>query len=302
MTGRVISIGNAMVDVVAPVPRLPERGGDVLASDGRVEVGGGGFRALVAASSAGAEAVYAGRIGTGPSGDLVRTALATAGVATLLPPVPGQDTGFVVALLEPDGERTFATVRGAESADPLVADVEIRRGDHLHVHGYGLVEPARAAVVASFVTGLPSDVVVLLDPGPFGASAEPAALAELLSRVDWWSGNGAEARAATGVADPANAARRLSATVRRGAVVRLGERGCVLALRDEPPLLLRAPSVIAVDTIGAGDTHVGTFLALLATGVTPHEAAHRANAAAAHHVSARPNDGVRDERRSETGR
>lgn len=68
MTGRVVSTGNALVDVVATVPHLPERGSDVLAAGGRLEVGGGGYRALVAARAAGAEALFAGRIGTGPLG------------------------------------------------------------------------------------------------------------------------------------------------------------------------------------------------------------------------------------------
>jgi sugar/nucleoside kinase (ribokinase family) len=39
--------------------------------------------------------------------------------------------------------------------------------------------------------------------------------------------------------------------------------------------------VTAVDTTGAGDAHSGVFLAGLAAGLTPGEAARRANAAAA---------------------
>jgi sugar/nucleoside kinase (ribokinase family) len=39
--------------------------------------------------------------------------------------------------------------------------------------------------------------------------------------------------------------------------------------------------VTAVDTTGAGDAHSGVFLAGLAAGLTPAEAARRANAAAA---------------------
>jgi sugar/nucleoside kinase (ribokinase family) len=42
-----------------------------------------------------------------------------------------------------------------------------------------------------------------------------------------------------------------------------------------------APSVVAVDTTGAGDAHAGVFLAALADGLSPADAARRANAAAA---------------------
>lgn len=285
MTGRVVSLGNALVDVVAAVPHLPERGGDVLASGGRVEVGGGGFRALAAARAAGAEAVFGGRIGSGPYGDLVRAALQDLGVPAPLRPVAGVDSGFVLTAIEPDGERTFMTVPGAESAAPTLDGLAVRPGDVVHVHGYGLVAAGRGAALTAFVLGLPEDVLVLLDPGPFGADAEPEVLARLLPRVDWWSGNEAEARAATGLGDPAAAARLLAGTVRAGALVRQGAAGCLVAERGGEVVQLSAPRVVATDSNGAGDTHVGTFLAALLGGSPPVDAARAANEAAAVFVS-----------------
>ncbi len=100
MTGRFVTTGNALVDVVAAVPRLPERGDDVLAAGGGLEVGGGGFRALAAAREAGADVVFAGRVGTGPLGDLVRAALEGLGAPAPLPAVQGRDTGFALTALE----------------------------------------------------------------------------------------------------------------------------------------------------------------------------------------------------------
>ncbi|GAA4750098.1 PfkB family carbohydrate kinase [Amnibacterium soli] len=285
MTGRVVSTGNALVDVVAAVPHLPDRGSDVLATGGRLEVGGGGYRALVAARAAGAEALFAGRIGIGPLGDLVRAALRGAGIPAPLPPVPGSDSGFVLTSVEPDGERTFTTVPGAESTAPALEGFSIAAGDVVHVHGYGLVAPERGAPLVDFVLGLPADAVVLLDPGPFGADAPSVLLARLLPRIDWWSGNTDEARAATGLGDPAEAARLLAATARRGAVVRQGADGCLVALRGGEVAALPAPPVVAVDSNGAGDTHVGTFLAALAAGTAPLDAAAQANEAAARFVA-----------------
>lgn len=285
MTGRVVTIGNAMVDVIATVPHPPERGGDVLASRGRVEVGGGGFRAVVAARAAGAGTVYAGRIGTGVFGELVRSKLATLKIPAPLPPVAEGDTGFVLTTVEPDGERTFITVPGAESADPALGSFGVQPDDHLHVHGYGLVDAVRAAAVVAFVDGLPPEVVVLFDPGPFGADADPALLARLLARADWWSGTASEARSATGLGDPADAARLLAATVRRGAILRQGAAGCLLALRSRAPVAVPAEQVVAVDTTGAGDTHVGRFLAALTQEVDPVTATGLANEAAARFVA-----------------
>jgi sugar/nucleoside kinase (ribokinase family) len=287
MTGRFITTGNALVDVVATVPHLPDRGGDVLASGGRLEVGGGGFRALVAAHGAGADAVFAGRIGTGPFGDLVRSALVGLGVPAPLPAVEDRDTGFSIAAIEPDGERTFTTVPGAESAEPALEGLAAVPGDVVHVHGYGLVAPIRGDALAAFVERLRDGILVVLDPGPFGADADPSVLARVLPRTDWWSGNTAEARAASGLGDAEAAGRLLASTVRRGAVVRQGAEGCLVAVRGQAVVHLPAPAVDVVDTNGAGDTHVGVFAAALLRGLDPLAAARAANEAAARFVAGR---------------
>src|SRR3712207_8672426 len=60
-------------------------------------------------SRQGVAAAYAGGHGTGPWGDLVRTALARQGIAVLLAPVAHVDTGWTLALVEPSGERTFVS-------------------------------------------------------------------------------------------------------------------------------------------------------------------------------------------------
>ena len=280
MTGRVVTLGNAVVDVVARVETLPPAGGEVVA-DGGPEPGGGGLRVVLAARAAGAQAVFAGRIGSGPLGDSVRAALARAGVPVLLGPVQDQDTGAVLTFVHPDGERSFVTLPGAELADPALGDVRVDGGDLVHVSGYGLRGAERSAAIARFLAALPPEVPVLLDPGHVGARPEPA----LLDRVDWWSGSAVEASDATGLADPVAAAVALGPRFRRGAVVRLGADGCLLAAGQGAPLHLPAPSVRVSSTNGAGDTHVGAFLAALADGADPRSAAEAANAAAAAFVA-----------------
>ena len=71
---RLVHLGNVLVDVVAAVPAIPPRGGDVLASRMGAMVGGG-FNLMVAAVRHGAPVDYGGAHGTGPFGDLIRDAL-----------------------------------------------------------------------------------------------------------------------------------------------------------------------------------------------------------------------------------
>ena len=74
-------------------------------------------------------------------------------------------------------------------------------------------------------------------------------------------------------------------TVRVGAIVRQGAEGCLVALRGGAITHLPARRVVAVDSNGAGDTHVGASLAGLLRGLDPVEAARAANDAAAAFVS-----------------
>lgn len=66
-----------------------------------------------------------------------------------------------------------------------------------------------------------------------------------------------------------------------GVIVRLGADGCVVVAPGSEPLHVPGFVVEAQDSNGAGDAHVGAFLAALAAGRHPLDAARRANACAA---------------------
>jgi sugar/nucleoside kinase (ribokinase family) len=289
---RLVFAGEAIVDLLMWVPALPERGGDMLAGSTAVQVGGG-FNIMAAAARQGLPVVYAGGHGTGPWGDKVRAALAAEEIEVLRPPDPDADTGFDVALVEAGGERTFVTSLGAESlSQPGSWDaIPLWVGDVVYVSGYGLVPPDSGPVLGDWAAGLPPGVLLFLDPGPLVADIPEAVLDPVLSRCDWVSCNQREGALLAGASDPVEAARVLARrTGRVGVIVRAGPQGCVLALRVPGPRedqaglslgLIPAPAVVAVDTTGAGDAHSGVFLAGLAAGLAPAEAAWRANAAAA---------------------
>jgi sugar/nucleoside kinase (ribokinase family) len=291
---RLVFAGQALVDVVMRVPALPERGGDVFATSSEVTVGGG-FNVMAAAARQGLPVLYAGGHGTGPWGDLVRATLAAEGISILRPQDPARDTGFDVALVEPDGERTFATRLGAETLDGS-DDLPAGSDDMVYVSGYGLAAEGggeRGEDFGGQSFGTPPRISpacpapqLFIDPGPLVAQIPEEVLARVLAQCDWLSCNQREAALLTGTADPDEAARILLArTDHAGIIVRTGPAGCVLALRGEGIARIPAPIVEAIDTTGAGDTHAGVFIAALADGLPPAQAARRANAAAAFSVT-----------------
>jgi sugar/nucleoside kinase (ribokinase family) len=284
---RLVLVGSVIVDVVMIVDALPPVGGDALARRSMLAVGGGN-NVLTAAVRQGLPAVYGGRHGDGPFGDRVRAALAAEDVAVPLPTATGEDTGFCVALVDGTGERTFVTSAGAEAylTAAELDRLDVRDGDAVYLSGYDLAYPHGPAV-ARWVAALPAGIVVAFDPGPLVADIATDLLEPVLARTDWLSLNRREAHLLTGSDDPPTASAALAGRLAPGAgvVLRPGADGCLLRESDGAETPIPVPRVDAVDTNGAGDVHVGAFLAALSGGLDPIAACRRANAAAAFAVA-----------------
>ena len=283
---RLVLTGNVIVDLVLTVDRLPEPGGDTVASSSRITAGGA-WTVLVAARRAGLDVVFAGQYGTGPMGDVVRAALAASGAQVVQDGLADVDSGYCVALVDGTAERTFVTAAGAEGlltrAD--LDRVPVSADDLVHVSGYGLAHPVTAAALPGWLHDLPQATRVVTDPSPLVGGLDPAVLGPVLRRTDVLSANAREAGIITGRTGAAEAAAALVERVRPGGlvVVRDGAAGCWLAGPPVGDVPVRVPGfpVRAVDTTGAGDAHTGTLAHGLATGLRPEAAARRANAAAA---------------------
>ena len=283
---RLLHLGNVVVDIVVTVPALPERGGDVLASRAAAAAGGG-FNVMAAAARQGLRAAYAGAHGTGPFATLARAALAAEGIEVIQPARAGLDTGFVLAMVETGGERTFLTSRGAE-ATLTAADLERvspAAGDAIYLSGYGLVHDSNRAALLGWLARLGAGQVVFFDPGPLVGSIPAAALAAVLGRADWLACNAREAAILSGRADPWEAAAALAGragpAARPRVLVRTGPGGCLIARPGDEVVHVPGFPVGVVDTNGAGDAHSGAFIAALAAGAADAVAARSANAAAA---------------------
>ena len=276
---RLLHTGQVIVDLVMALDTLPATGGDVLAQSASFETGGG-FNVMAAARRNGLPVVYLGRHGNGRFGDLARAAMQAEGVEMALPASTDKDTGLCVSLTEATTERTFISHIGAEgdlSADDL-ARVTPQPGDYVYVSGYSLLLEGKAQALLDWVVALPREINVVFDPGPLVKAPESALMVALLPRIDIWTSNGPEALAFTGARTLADALGELKRHLPEGAllVVRDGPKGCWVNADHVPGFKVKA-----VDSNGAGDAHAGVFVAGLAAGLAPVQAARRANAAAA---------------------
>lgn len=298
---RIVSVGSVIIDMSLQVPAMPEPGGDVLASES-VLAAGGGFNLMYAAARQGARVAYAGGHGTGPRGRMAREALGQAGITALRGASRGADTGLCLTFVDAQAERTFVTVPGAEATRTprQLRALDLQPGDVVAMSGYDLAYPGAGPALASWVSGLPDRIAVLLDPGPLVAGI-PAALWERAARrADVLTVNEREARLLAGGPDVPDAPAQGSPVcgpaahheqirrrhrLRAGAllVIRHGAAGCTFSGGPGPAPVTAVPAmeVTATDTTGAGDTHTGVFLAGWVAGLTIPDALRRASVAAA---------------------
>ena len=167
--GRVVLMGQILVDLAVRGEALPAPGGDVWASDEGMHVGGG-FNALVAARRMGAQAVSLSPIGHGPYSLLIQQALQRAEITDAGPHIDGIDNGFCIAFTDQSGERTFISTRGAETRAPANAWADftatMRPGDVLYIDGYLMDHPANRQAAQGALEALPEGVQVILDVSP----------------------------------------------------------------------------------------------------------------------------------------
>ena len=273
MIERLVCLGSTLIDMVLDVPHLPERGADVLATQ-RGRAVGGSFNVMQAAVRLGLPTVYAGPHGTGPFGDLVRATLEDEGIGVVTTQNPDLDTGWTIALIEPDAERTFVTVTGADGiVEPeSLRAIEYHSGDAAYVSGYDLAYERAGRAIADHVAALRADVFVAFDPGPLAGEIAPDRLEPVVQRADLVSLNAREA----GILS--------LGSLRAGAVivVREGANGATVHRTGSDPIHVAAMHLNEVaNTSGAGDTHVGATLAGLSRGLGWPEAVLFANRAAA---------------------
>lgn len=185
-------------------------------------------------------------------------------------------------LLDQDGERTFIASDGAEGhvTSEALAQISFSGFDWTLLSGYALHYRNSRGALADWLLKEPSISRLVFDPAPIVGSLKQDDLRAALTRAEWVSANLHEAAILTGHSDPITAAKALAKDRTGGAIVRNGGTGCVVATAN---ICADIPSfrVQAIDTNGAGDTHVGSFIAHLSQTGDPERAARFANTAAA---------------------
>lgn len=276
---RLLFIGASVADVVLRVPALPEPGDDLVVREQTVRLGGCCCNACRAAMLAGtSECALFSPVGSGVWGDWVRAALAREGLTTPIPPVDDPN-GCCYCLVTPDGERSFLCHQGAEYRF-LPEWFDALAGDWDGVYLCGLeVELPTGGVILDWLERHPPRRLFFA-PGPRLCRIPPEKMARVMALRPVFHLSAVEATQFTRADDVPEAAARIRGLTDSPVIVTMGPEGAYVLTESGGTQVPGVPARV-VDTIGAGDAHIGAMMAAVAEGLPLTDAARRANRVAA---------------------
>lgn len=275
---KVLGVGNALVDVLVRLESdtylekmgLPKGSMQLIDEDGLMRIleairdydtflatGGSAANAICGLAKMGIEAGFIGKICDDYYGNFYKKDLQKNGVKTFLT-VDTITSGCAMAMISPDGERTFGTYLGA-AANLNIRDLspEMFLGyDYFFIEGYLVQSPEfirRAIKMAK-----QANLKVVLDLASYNiVNANHAFFTELLQYTDIVFANEEESYAYTGC-EPAESAKKLG-EICPIAVVKIGPKGSYIA-HNGSVIHATATKAKCIDSTGAGDLYAAGFL------------------------------------------
>lgn len=268
MTGRVLVAGDVIHDIIVRPEGPLRRGTDTRAAI-RMMPGGSAANHAAWLAALGVPVRFAGRCGMGERG-AISAAMRRRGIEPVLAGDPSAPTGALIAIIDPDGERSFLTDRGA-NLNLAAADLPATLLDgvsHVSLSGYSFFAPGpRAAIMGLLAAARAQGIPVSVDASSTGFLEEAGAS----NFLDWTAGatilfaNEEEAALLSGASDLPTQMRMLGGFYDR-VVIKRGGEGAAVGGTAGISHTRDAEAAAIIDTTGAGDAFAAGYVAGLVRG------------------------------------
>ena len=259
----IVNFGSLNIDHVYHVEHFARPGETIASTHYTRYCGGKGLNQSIALARAGANVVHAGRIGS--DGDILCDRLRKCGVDVRLIQRGDEPTGHAIIQVTPSGENSIIIEGGANRAIGLDQIPQV----------LGALDDGDWLLLQNEISSL--DAIFELCPDGVNLAFNPAPMTRDvvdldLGRVHTLFVNEVEGAQLSGESDAGEIVRALRhAYPRCRIVLTRGKDGAVYA-DSESVVEQEAYPVTPVDTTAAGDTFIGFYLSVVASGVEPDEA------------------------------
>lgn len=267
---KILVVGSINLDRRLAVPKLPQAGETILATDLADQRGGKGANQAVALARLGAEVTFLGAIGTDNAGAFLKEGLVAEGLDTNNLLTKDEPSGQAFIQVSETGENVISVYPGSNM---LLTSEDIKQHASLFEESdYCILqlEIPLEVVRDTLEYCQRYDVKVVLNPAPY----HPDLTLADLKKVDYFIPNetefalftGEEARELSDFISGAEALKRVT-----NVIVTLGSRGSYW-LNEEAQHYQPADKKEAIDTTAAGDSYIGAFVYGLSVGKEVPEA------------------------------
>ncbi len=277
---KTLVIGSAVCDIVIPVPHLPHRSEDINVYGQSMSLGGCAFNVCDCLRHFRVPFIPFLPVGKGIYGRFVREGLTERGIVSMCPEA-GEENGCCYCLVEPDGERTFVCYHGAEYLFEDSWFTELEQSEEAkeigQVYVCGLeIEDRSGEKILSFLERHP-EYRIFFAPSARICDIRRERMERMLDLSPVLHMNEDEAVRYTGCRSVDLAGRTLQERTHNTVLVTGGPKGCRIFEDGTVIQVDSFPAREGGDTIGAGDSHIGSVIALLQKGSDMEEAVRGAN-------------------------
>lgn len=268
-------IGAAMLDIIMEIERLPKTGEDIYASKQSMNVGGCAYNVSSILGHCSVPHTLFAPVGQGMYGTFIAQSLQKTNQSSPIR-VQEQDNGYCLCMVEQSGERTFVTVPGIECEfkQEWFEQLTLTEYDSVYVSGYE-IEGAGGEAILTFLENH-KELTLFYAPGPRISYIPPQKTERMHKLSPILHLNETEALTYTKQNTVEDAASILFSQTRQTVIITMGAQGAYLYENGAGQQVLSNPMPV-VDTIGAGDAHAGTVIAMYKLGYHLGQAVQKAN-------------------------
>ena len=276
-------IGATMLDIVANLDSLPVRGGDAYIKQQEMMLGGCAYNVASILKHFNIPNTLFAPIGSGMYASFIENKLKEEGYSSPIKSMD-MDNGYSMCIVEADGERTFITLAGIECyfRKEWFDSLDINLYDKVYISGYEL-EGEGGNVILDFLEDN-KDLEIYYAPGPrinYISEDIHKRLFKLSPIIHLNEKEVKEYTKESGYKEATNTLRNLTNNT---VILTLGDKGAYYSSREKEGFIPSKASRV-LDTIGAGDSHIGTIIACLSKDKNLEFAIEQANKIAAKVVS-----------------
>lgn len=282
---KTLIIGSTVVDVIIGIEKLPKTQEDTHTTSHKMGLGGCAYNVSEILRQSKIPYVLASPVGSGAYGTFVENSLNEKGIP-IFAKTPLIENGCCYCFVEKTGERTFISHHGAEYlfSEKWFENLNLEEFDSIYICGLEVEEKTGDNLITWLEKISKHNLQIYFAPGPRFIKIDSKLLDRIFALNPIIHLNELEAKEFSKENNIKEAARFIFNKTKNSCVITLGSSGCLYLNAkknnkvDFVPLSEKEKKIQVIDTIGAGDSHIGALISALKLGLCLDKACAFANA------------------------